>query len=35
MSQGRILNAIVDLRKQAADVVTICDLIVYSEKDSG
>jgi hypothetical protein len=33
MSQWRILNAIVDLRKQAADVITICDLIVYSEKD--
>jgi hypothetical protein len=33
MSQGRTLTAIVDLRKQAADVITICDLIVYSEKD--
>jgi hypothetical protein len=35
MQEWRVLNAIVDLRKQAADVVTICDLIVYSEKDSG
>jgi hypothetical protein len=33
MSQGRILNAIVDLRKQAADVVAFCDLIIYSGKD--
>jgi hypothetical protein len=33
MQEWRVLNAIVDLRKQAADVVTICDLIVYSEKD--
>jgi hypothetical protein len=33
MSQWRALNAIVELRRVAADVVTIADLAIYSGKD--
>jgi hypothetical protein len=29
MSQWRLLNAVADVRKTAADVTTLCDLIVY------
>jgi hypothetical protein len=32
-SQWRALNAIVELRRLAADVVTIADLAIYSGKD--
>jgi hypothetical protein len=29
----RVLNSIVELRKQAADVVAICDMAIYSGKE--
>jgi hypothetical protein len=33
MREWRVLNSLVELRKQAADVVAICDMVVYSEKE--
>jgi hypothetical protein len=33
MREWRALNAIVELRRLAADVVTIADLVIYSGKD--
>jgi hypothetical protein len=33
MSQWRALNAIVELRRLAADVVAIADIAVYAQKD--
>jgi hypothetical protein len=32
-SQWRALNAIVELRRAAADVVAICDMAIYSGKE--
>jgi hypothetical protein len=33
MSQWRALNAIVELRRLAADVVNLADIAIYAQKD--
>jgi hypothetical protein len=33
MSQWRALNAIVELRRLAADVVNLADMAIYAQKD--
>jgi hypothetical protein len=33
-SEWRTLNAVVELRRTAADVVTLCDVIVFAETET-